>query len=330
MDLCGDSFWEYTDYELAKATFKHIQEINPQLLYPYDALGNICLESREYNAALEYFNTCINLDPAEPNAYASRANYYFIRGNFDLAVRDIIAAGKIRPEHSHIKYGRLYMVQGKYKEALHEFRTALQVQSELRYLANIHSEIANLYFYRKDYDNALRECEIRANGDHQDPKLLFTQGFINANINKINKAKEIAIRLKDFDNDIDNRIYIPLLKSCIYHKEGNSKNEQQELDDAASKLKYHDLKYSYYYQYEISMMFLDLGRTNRALELFCDMIKVYPSHPRGYYGAALCEYKRNNISEALRYFNVALTLWNNATEELPEIENANRIIAMLR
>ena len=329
MDLCGDSFWEYTDFETAKATFKHIQELNPQLLYPYDALGNICLENKEWEKALEYFNICINMDPAESNAYASRANYYFIRGNFDLAVRDIIAAGKLRPEHSHIKYGRLYKVQGKYEEALREFRTALQVQSELRYLANIHSEIANLYFYRKDYDNALRECEIGVNGDHHDPKLVFTKGFVCANMGKISKAKEMVKILKNFENDIDNIIYIPFLNSCIYLKEGNRNNTLIELESACSKLKYYDLKYRYYYKYEIAMMYLDLQETEKAYELFTEIIDVYPRHPRGYYGAALCEYRRNNKKEALGYFNEALILRKNATEELPEIVRTNRIIVML-
>ena len=83
--------------------FKKAVELDPNCASCYGALAN-----SGFDIDQKYLNKAIQLDPLNPTLYAHRAEYYFMRGQFDKAELEFKIAFDLDNDHSYSLAMRLY------------------------------------------------------------------------------------------------------------------------------------------------------------------------------------------------------------------------------
>jgi hypothetical protein len=69
--------------------WKHSSELHPNDYVPYNKLGEVYREKRDYSAAIEWFSRAIAVDPFQPDVYFKRSRVYLKTGNHRMALKDV-------------------------------------------------------------------------------------------------------------------------------------------------------------------------------------------------------------------------------------------------
>ena len=95
----------------------------------YLSRGISCLETRDYDKALEHFTEAIRLDPQNAEAYNFRGIAWKYKGQFDNMIRDCTAAIRIDPKFAAAYHNRGRAWRGKkvYDKATEDFTQATRV-----------------------------------------------------------------------------------------------------------------------------------------------------------------------------------------------------------
>lgn len=95
----------------------------------YRARGSWKEKKKDYQSALEDFNTAIRLEPRHVESYDYRADVYQSLGDFDKALTDYNMATRIDPTYAaaYFSRGLIFEKQGKIEQAKAEYNAALAV-----------------------------------------------------------------------------------------------------------------------------------------------------------------------------------------------------------
>ena len=84
---------------------------------------------RNYPLAVRFFNNLIEEDPNFAEAWNKRATVYFMMGDFDKTMQDIIKTLELEPRHFGALdgMGLIFIHQGQYQQAIDVYDKMLEI-----------------------------------------------------------------------------------------------------------------------------------------------------------------------------------------------------------
>ena len=107
----GDYFYKLDRFEESDIDFQKVLKIDPENAYARMGLGRNCLERKEYQKAIDYFDYVIALYPDYSSGYSFRADAYNSMGDYANAASDIVKALEIDADNK-----AFYMISDNGKE----------------------------------------------------------------------------------------------------------------------------------------------------------------------------------------------------------------------
>jgi len=170
--------------------------------------GQIMLQRRDFERAMESFDQALKLDNTNADIFAARANLYYIIGNqqirralqqgkltdsmrgpFVQSMRDYTSA--IQLENDNVSFyqarGIVFRVLGEYDKALSDFNKVIQAQPNN---FSIYDRRAECYADMADYPKALADLDKALKINPKDRLNAYFRGVIFARQGKYNEALE--------------------------------------------------------------------------------------------------------------------------------------------
>jgi tetratricopeptide (TPR) repeat protein len=122
------------DYPNAKAEFLKDIAVEPDVVFNYDELGNLCFLMGDDAEAETNYRHALRLEGQMLNPHLGLAKVYQRQMKYDKALAELEVAGKLDPESSRIHYlrGQILLRQGRTAEAKKELDTSVRMSSARR------------------------------------------------------------------------------------------------------------------------------------------------------------------------------------------------------
>ena len=104
-------------------------EVDDPKVIEYFEKGIQAMNLRNYPLAIRFFNNLIEEDPNFAEGWNKRATVYFMMGNFDKSMLDIIKTLELEPRHFGALdgMGLIFIHKGQYKEAIRVYDKMLEI-----------------------------------------------------------------------------------------------------------------------------------------------------------------------------------------------------------
>ena len=104
-------------------------EVDDPKVIEYFEKGIQAMNIRNYPLAIRFFNNLIEEDPNFAEAWNKRATAYFMMGDFDRSMLDIVKTLELEPRHFGALDGMslIFIHQGQYQEALKVYDKMLEL-----------------------------------------------------------------------------------------------------------------------------------------------------------------------------------------------------------
>ena len=104
-------------------------EVDDPKVIEYFEKGIQAMNLRNYPLAIRFFNNLIEEDPNFAEAWNKRATAYFMMGDFDKSMLDIVKTLELEPRHFGALDGMslIFIHQGQYQEALKVYDQMLEL-----------------------------------------------------------------------------------------------------------------------------------------------------------------------------------------------------------
>lgn len=158
--------------EEAIALFKKAIEIRPKYRATYNNLGVLYYNLSRYKEAIDLYNKAIETDPNNARTYNNLGNSYSAIGQEEKAIAAYKKAIEINPNSAaaYNNLGVTYYDLDRFKEAIAAHKKTIEINPRF---ANAHFNLSLCYFYEKQYDLAVRYCDLAIkHGYKADPRFL--------------------------------------------------------------------------------------------------------------------------------------------------------------
>ena len=104
-------------------------EVDDPKVIEYFEKGIQAMRIRNYPLAVRFFNNLIEQDPNFAEAWNKRATVYFMMGDFDKSMQDIIKTLELEPRHFGALdgMGLIFIHQGQYQQAIDVYDKMLEI-----------------------------------------------------------------------------------------------------------------------------------------------------------------------------------------------------------
>ena len=104
-------------------------EVDDPKVIEYFEKGIQAMRIRNYPLAVRFFNNLIEKDPNFAEAWNKRATVYFMMGDFDKSMQDIIKTLELEPRHFGALdgMGLIFIHQGQYQPAIDVYDKMLEI-----------------------------------------------------------------------------------------------------------------------------------------------------------------------------------------------------------
>ena len=104
-------------------------EVDDPKVIEYFEKGIQAMRIRNYPLAVRFFNNLIEEDPNFAEAWNKRATVYFMMGDFDKSMNDIIKTLELEPRHFGALdgMGLIFIHQGQYQQAIDVYDKMLEI-----------------------------------------------------------------------------------------------------------------------------------------------------------------------------------------------------------
>ena len=167
---------------------KRALELSPGNADAYRELANVYEVQGRFDEAEKHYLECIRARPTDWYGYDNLADFYLNRGKLAEAETNYRLAAKYAPENAGItrSIGRLYRMNGRYKEAVSEFQRSIQMQQ----LAITYNSLGLTYYYMHQYQQSVLALEAAI---ELDPKSHQYWGNLGASCSMSTEDKDKAV-----------------------------------------------------------------------------------------------------------------------------------------
>ena len=115
--------------DLIKDIWNIWYEVDDPKVIEYFEKGIQAMRIRNYPLAVRFFNNLIDEDPDFAEAWNKRATVYFMMGDFDKSMQDIIKTLELEPRHFGALdgMGLIFIHQGLFQEAIDVYDKMLEI-----------------------------------------------------------------------------------------------------------------------------------------------------------------------------------------------------------
>ena len=115
--------------DLIKDIWNIWYEVDDPKVIEYFEKGIQAMRIRNYPLAVRFFNNLIEEDPNFAEAWNKRATVYFMMGDFDKSMQDIIKTLELEPRHFGALdgMGLIFIHQGQYQQAIDVYDKMLEI-----------------------------------------------------------------------------------------------------------------------------------------------------------------------------------------------------------
>lgn len=157
----------------------------------YKNRGNyLAREMNEYDAAINDYNKCLEINPNNAPVLSNRGNVYGLLKDYKSSIRDYSLSLKIDNSNieAFVNRGLTYLITGEYNKALLDFKAAELIDSSN---VMVKSNIALSYLNLKDYQKSVDLYDKIILGDPNNPDFNFKQGVAYFNMKNYAKSVEL-------------------------------------------------------------------------------------------------------------------------------------------
>ena len=313
----------------AKKLLKQNIEINPHYVKSYDLLAQLYLNSGNHNGALKVYNSAINENPKNAEAYYSRANFYLSKNQLKEAKSDLekcraYSENQLNP-YSEFIFGLIEIFEGKYYTGTLTMGKAIAPfagniinrenpdysdseflllaidaakknvdSTEIELVGSLLSEviIENIPFDTK------YKCEeylkTNASSDLAQRTLLYTQIATNSTI----------------DQKLLDRIAENLSSPLVSFMKADEKYDHAEYNESLTLLKKITRKYPKYAQahYYEGLVNFELEHYNEAIDCFDKATELLPNYAKAYHERGRCYQNLGDCKRAIQDYQITLTM----------------------
>jgi len=136
------------------ALWSDVIKKSPNKARPYNNLGIVLEEKKQYNAAISYYTKALRLWPNFPEALSNLGNAVKREGQLDTAIGYYTKALQIKPDYAiaHYNIGLALTSKGKLNEALRHYEKALRMKHRW---PELHNNIGMVLGDLKKFDEAI-------------------------------------------------------------------------------------------------------------------------------------------------------------------------------
>ena len=219
----GNAYAALRQYNAAFQAFRRAAELLPQSAVPFNGRGRTHAELARNHAAVRDLTRAISLDQKYAAAYRNRAEANFAIANYGAAAGDATQALKLEPKVPRpnllLLRARAYAAENKFKEAIADFDTALELNSDL---IDAYVERGVLFAKNRRYDDAIGDYTRAIQLDRKNAKAYAMRA----------EAKLKGDIPGDALRDVNQALGIALSDPLALRIRGNIYEAQERVEDA--------------------------------------------------------------------------------------------------
>jgi serine/threonine protein kinase/tetratricopeptide (TPR) repeat protein len=331
--------------EVHESYLKNIGEsavIRRSLAQTYTALG-------KHDLALAELDKAVALNPEDWNNTITKGDLDLYMDNLDGAEEEY---NRLRMGTETAPYGlqrliRLYILQGRFEESKKLARGFLEMAEKLgqgRWVRLLHIRLAELERISGHAADSLPELEKAlasavADEDFNDQRsILLYQGMAYLEMNDLEKAREVAARLKASVDAAPNKKLVRFHHYLNGMTELKKKNYSRalELFRLGLPLLNADSPFRLVFADALGAAFYQLGDLNSARQEYQRIgsfgfgrVDYGDIYSKSYYHLGKISEQQKNKAEAAEHYRKFLDLWKNADPGRPEVDDTRKRLAAI-
>ncbi len=284
--VLGDIYLSTGYFEDAITEYKMAIWLDPFNVAAYRHLCHAYEEQGDYNMAIDIYNKLISMAPNMPDLYSNLANIYYIKGDFDLAISNYQTAITLNPNRS--------------------WTSVIAQTMGFVYQENKTDPDAAISAYQTAYVLTPEDIDIYVNlgsafydkEDYQNALSIYRQ----------------ALELQPHNAKIHCNL------GFLYWGKGDTDEAVKSYELAIKYDTAYDIAYN-----NLGVIYLDdMGRVNKAVELFTKAIESNPSYALAYFNLARATTILGDKVEAAKLYQTAQEI-NQVTQEIDPKDIADKI-----
>jgi len=308
------------DYEGASETYREAINEAPGFIPLYCILGDIYLAMGRFDDAITEYKMGIWLDNLNIPAYRHLCQAYEEQGDYDRAIEiyhKLISITPTMPDF-HSNLANLYYIKGEVAQAISHYQTAITINPNRKWTSIIAQTLGFVFQENaKDNDSAISAYQNAYILTPEDIDIYVNMG--SAFYDKADYDNALAIYRKALELDPMNaKIHCNL--GFLHWGKGETEEAIKEYELA---IKYDD-KYDIAYN-NLGVIYLDdLGRVQRAMELFKASTESNPNYALAHFNLARAKTIVGEKIEAAKLYQLAQEI-NLVTNEIDPQDITNKI-----
>ncbi|MDD5435477.1 MAG: tetratricopeptide repeat protein [Nitrospira sp.] len=245
--------------------WKDVIKKSPNKVEPHNNLGNVYGIRGRFDEAIQEYLAAIKIQPDNADVVCNLGIAYAKKGQLDIAIQYYLAALKLKPGFVKARYGLglVYYTQGRFNDAIHEYKTALS--------------------FKPDY-----------------PEVLYNLGIVYAAQGNLNEAIQLyilAIRLKPYYPEAHNDLGL-----AYYNQRRLNEAVQEYLFAVKLKTDYAEAHNN------LGNAYMNLGVIDNAIFHYQTALKLKPDLAGTHNNLGIAYKQKGLISKAAQEFQTALML----------------------
>lgn len=284
--VLGDIYLSTGYFEDAITEYKMAIWLDSFNIAAYRHLCRAYEEQGDYNQAIEVYNKLISMAPNIPDLYSNLANIYYIKGEFDLAISNYQTAITLNPNRS--------------------WTSVIAQTMGFVYQENKSDPDAAISAYQTAYVLTPEDIDIYVN--------LGSAFYDKEDYNNALAVYRQALELQPHNPKIHCNL------GFLYWGKADTEEAIKSYELAIKYNANYDIAYN-----NLGVIYLDdLGRVNRAMELFRKAVEVNPSYALAHFNLARATSIVGDKVEAAKLYQMAQDI-NKVTQEIDPRDIADKI-----
>lgn len=291
----------------------------------YCLLGDIYRSVGDYQNAISEYKSAIWLDPLNIPAYRHLCQTYEEQGDYDSAVeiyKKLIEILPTMPEF-HSNLANIYYLKGEIKSAIEHYQTAITLNPNRMWTSIIAQTLGYVHQQtEKDLDAAISAYQTAYVMTPEDIDIYVNLG--SAFYDKEDFDNALAVYRTALELDpMSAKIHCNL--GFLYWGKNDTDEAIKEYELAIKYDQNYDIAYN-----NLGVIYLDdLGRVQKACELFEKAIAANPNYALAYFNLARAVTIKGDKVEAAKLYQIAQDI-NKVTNEMDSQEIADKITELFQ